>query len=556
MKNLTNLVLLCAGILLSLTGCQEKVNNEESVVSGDYVKFSATTAPQTRTAYSGEIKNGKERIDWMAGDQILIWSDKATVKPDAAPYFSGNDNLAIYSIGSITASDEKSVATIEDNQGAGLLYPDKTTKCQFWGVYPGEVVTAAENGTPVTSFTISANQTLTENTNTTDAAIRDYVPDMKEAVLLAYVKDATAAKTVEIPFYPAYTAFEFNIKTKDTDLTIKSIELNSTKSPLSGNFTAACGLDGVWSYTISDSAEKSVKATLPSPLTIKPDNSLCLTIFTLPQLIDELTVTFDTNEGTKSLKLVDNTPGKGKPFIKFDACKKHRFNGLILPTGWYFSYITLDLKVLEWDAVDCEGDTEDFPQATQFSVSEKNGQKIYNAYDDFGMGGKNTPERQMWYFKPGQTILIHYKVMLPAGGTWEVEVVGGTADETKQADSALFLVKNVSPDVDPETEGAEYQLYGPIHSTGSTDVYLEITYVGKKVVAEDGTVSYEDDGQQHSFYFHTYVYSGADRSGTKFNIDSETQIYDRGRGFHTFFVNSDLYPKSSDDSSDPEDPNI
>ena len=523
MKNLTKLVLLCAGILLSLTGCQEKVNNEESVVSGDYVKFSATTAPQTRTAYSGEIKNGKERIDWMAGDQILIWSDIATVKSGAAPYFSGNDKLAIYSIGSITASDEKSVATIEDNQGAGLLYPDKTTKCQFWGVYPGEVVTAAEDGTPVTSFTISANQTLTENTNTTDAAIRDYVPDMKEAVLLAYVKDATAAKTVEIPFNPAYTAFEFDIKTgTDVELTIKSIKLESTNSPLSGNFTANCGSDGVWSYTISDSAEKSVKATLPSPLTINNSNSLCLTIFTLPQLIDELTVTFDTNEGTKSLKLVDKTQAS-KPFIKFDPCKKHRFNGLILPTGWYFSYITLDLKVLEWEAVDIEGDSKDFPQATQFSVS---GEGVRNGGpDDLNVGnGTKDPYRQQWYFKPGQTVTVFFKVMLPAGGTWEVEMVGGTEENPVEADAALFTVKNVSPDATSES-----QLYGAIHKSGSTDVKLEITYNGTSTA-------------QHSFYFHTYAYSGANKSGTKFNIDSETQIYDRGRGYHTFIVNSPLYP--------------
>ena len=456
MKNLTKLVLLCAGILLSLTGCQEKVNNEESVVSGNYVKFSATTAPQTRTAYSGEIKNGKERIDWMAGDQILIWSDIATVKSGAAPYFSGNDKLAIYSIGSITASDEKSVATIEDNQGAGLLYPDKTTNCQFWGVYPGEVVTAAEDGTPVTSFTISANQTLTENTNTTDAAIRDYVPDMKEAVLLAYVKDATAAKTVEIPFNPAYTAFEFNIKTKDTDLTIKSIELNSTKSPLSGNFTAACGSDGVWSYTISDSAEKSVKATLPSPLTIKPNNSLCLTIFTLPQLIDELTVTFDTNEGTKSLKLVDKTQS-GNPFIKFDPCKKHRFNGLILPTGWYFSYITLDLKVLEWEAVDITGTSGEFPQVTQFSVT---GNNVKNGDTDLHLGGpitddnrKKDPYRQQWYFKVGDTVNVYFKVMLPSGGTWEVEPVGGRDGEPAVSDTSYFSIKNLLPATADSREG-------------------------------------------------------------------------------------------------------
>lgn len=521
MKNLKNIILLSAGILLSLTGCQERVNNDEPAASGDFVRFSATTAPSTRTAYSGEIKNGKERIDWMAGDQILIWSDNAAVKAGATPYFQGNDKLAIYSIGTVTASDEKSVATIEDNQGAGLIIPDKTTKCQFWGVYPGNVVTAAEDGTPVTTFTIEANQTLKANANTADS--KDYVPEMKQAVMLAYVKDATAAKTVEIPFNPAFTAFEFIITSAvETPLTIKSVELKSSSSALSGSFTAACGSDGVWSYTVANTAEKSVKATLPSSLTISKTDSLCLNIFALPQLIDSLTVTFDTNEGTKSLKLVDKTQ-TGKPFIKFDPCKKHRFNGLILPTGWYFSYITLDLQVLEWEAVDIEGDSKDFPQATQFSVS---GEGVRNGGpDDLNVGnGTKDPYRQQWYFKPGQTVTVFFKVMLPAGGTWEVEMVGGTEENPVEADAALFTVKNVSPDATNES-----QLYGAIHESGSTDIKLEITYNGTSTA-------------QHSFYFHTYVYSGANKSGTKFNIDSETQIYDRGRGYHTFIVNSPLYP--------------
>ncbi|MBR3074154.1 MAG: hypothetical protein IKH11_00165, partial [Bacteroidales bacterium] len=93
-----------------------------------------------------------------------------------------------------------------------------------------------------------------------------------------------------------------------------------------------------------------------------------------------------------------------------------------------------------------------------------------------------------------------------------------------EADAALFTVKNLSPDA-----ASESNLYGPINETSSTDVKLEITYNGTDTAA-------------HSFYFHTYAYSGANRTGTKFNIDSETQIYDRGRGYHTFFVNNANYP--------------
>ena len=141
MKNFTNIILLSAGILLSLTGCQKGTGTNEG--NGKLVRFSMSTGTSTRTAYSGEVKNGKERIDWAAGDKVMIWSDNATVRPEGTPYFSGNNNLAVYTVGTITTSEEKSYATIEDPAGNGLQYPDEDPGSQFWGVYPASAVTAS-----------------------------------------------------------------------------------------------------------------------------------------------------------------------------------------------------------------------------------------------------------------------------------------------------------------------------------------------------------------------------------------------------------------------------
>lgn len=532
MKRIINIVLLSAGILLSLTGCQKGSETNETG-NGKLVRFSMSTGVNTRTAYSGEVENNKERIDWVAGDQVMIWSDNATVRPQGTPYFTGNNNLAVYTVGTITASSEKSYATINDNPGNGLQYPDNDPGSKFWGVYPAEAVTdspvASEDGAYTLPFSIEGAQTLAANANT--EATNDYVPDMNQAVMLAYVSGAkAAASTVELPFYPAFTAFEFDIKGKDMEhpLTIKSVELTSSEvgsvaaTPLSGNFTATC-TNGTWTNALGEETATSVKANLPANCVIDNENSLKLDIFALPQQITNLVVTFDTNEGKKSVKLTNSDKTS---YINFAPCKKHRINGLILPSGWYFSYITLDLKVLEWEAEDIEGNSEDFPQATQFSVS---GEGVLNGDSDLHIGGTGDnrtkdPYRQQWYFKPDHTVTVFFKVMLPAGGTWEVEAVGGTEESPVEADAALFEIKNVSPDATSETH-----LYGAIHETGSTDVKLEITYKGT-------------DTNPHAFYFHTYAYSGADRTGSKFNIDSETQIYDRGRGFHTFFVNSPLYP--------------
>ena len=59
MKRITGFVLLMAGILLSLTGCQK---GNEIDKSGNAVRFGVSTGVNTRTAYSGEGKkdaNGK-----------------------------------------------------------------------------------------------------------------------------------------------------------------------------------------------------------------------------------------------------------------------------------------------------------------------------------------------------------------------------------------------------------------------------------------------------------------------------------------------------------------
>ena len=148
MKKALNFILLSAGIILSLTGCQKGTEAENS---DRIVRFSASTGVATRTVYSGEVTNNKERIDWVAGDKIVIWSDNATVRPEGTPKIEGNNNLAEYVIANVRADGEKSVANIEDPAGNGLQFPvDNPTGSTFWGIYPASAVkaTPANNSVP------------------------------------------------------------------------------------------------------------------------------------------------------------------------------------------------------------------------------------------------------------------------------------------------------------------------------------------------------------------------------------------------------------------------
>ena len=516
MRNIAQTILLSAGILLSLTGCQKGTTDG----SGKDVKFKASTKTyETRTSYGDVVTEGGldyQRIDWKSGDKILVWSDNAVVRENHShPSFTENNtHIATYSISNIKTEGRKSVANIEDPAGLGLRYLDApSVNYSFWGIYPAGAVSQNPSAANSTVLTLMDNQTGIE-------------PDMNQAFMTAVALDTKADTPVELQFYPAFTALEFTLEGGDNDdysLEISKFALESEgegATDLAGKFIATC-TNGTWTYDCEDEGNsRLITVTFPQPLTITKGSSASFRFFALPQDLKNLRITFWTNEGTKSTKLmkkgtVDQSIGTGD-YMTFAGTKYHKIKGIVLPQGMIFSYITLDLQVLEWEAKNISGKSEEFPQSTQFSVTgAKNGR------DDLDQG---ETARQKWYFKPGETVTVTFKVMLPAGGTWEVVPMGGEEGNAVPADANFFTVRNVSPG----NGTVATNLYGPINTTGSTDVKLEITYNGT-------------DTQPHSFYFLTYAYSGANKSGEKYSLDSETQLYDRGRGYHTFYVNNPLY---------------
>ena len=310
-------------------------------------------------------------------------------------------------------------------------------------------------------------------------------------------------------------------------MTITKVEFNSASTALSGGFTATCGTNGAWAYTFAEDAAKTIEVTLPGDdgITLDSENpNLTFNVFALPQDITDLKVTFYTNEGTKTLKLIEKKTASTDTdkYLTFDGGKKHRMNGVILPTGWYFNYITLQLEVLEWETENASADAKDLPQATQFVVvGAKNG------YEDLHVGGNTKdPYRQQWYFKDGEDpVSFSFKIMLPVGGKWELEVYGGTEENPTDFDPSLFTITGGTVTAANSETGTVYNISGNMSDKESTLVEVTIQYKGTA-------------GEAHSIFFKSYVY---DKDGNKFSIDSETQLYDRGRGYHTFFVNDSHY---------------
>ena len=145
MRIIAQTILLSAGILLSLTGCQKGT----TVGSGKDIKFKASANNlETRTAFGDVVTENNlaiQRIDWKSGDKLLIWSDNAIVRENLShPSFSSNNtHIATYSVSNIREEGRKSVANIEDPAGLGLRYlDDPSLKYAFWGIYPAGAVTA------------------------------------------------------------------------------------------------------------------------------------------------------------------------------------------------------------------------------------------------------------------------------------------------------------------------------------------------------------------------------------------------------------------------------
>ena len=494
MKKTAKLFLLGAGILLSLTGCEKGSHGGKA---GNAVNLKIVTAETTtRSAYSGEgewvdandhDKGLKwERINWVKGDEILIWGTNVTVRNGGVHPDYGTTNIATYTVASVEKrNDRESLATLSDNNGCGLRYVDDAAGgYTLWGIYPATAAIDEEapTGNEV-SFNIPATQTNGENG-----------PDMQKAVMLSVLSPASATGSNEMKFYPAFTAYQFDVTTATNDgFTLKRVKIASANgtTALCGDFTATIAAGGESTFTVTDGGS-SITCTPSSALAISKTQHAVLTIFANPNGSEGLKVSFVLGQENSNVEIVRTaTLKKSGSVMSFAGCHKHVIKGIIVPTDAYFDKITLRLQVQGWDEYTlAEAEASDNVQAGQFTVS---GDGVRNGTGDYS---------QYWYFAPETDVYVAFKVMLPVGGTWSVVPV----DE-----DGVFSVTNVSGET----------LSGEIGDDGSTVVKLKISYRG-------------EDSDRHVLYLKTFATT---EDGNTYSLDSETQLYDI-RGYHYFVVNN------------------
>ncbi len=369
MRKATFIVLLGAGIILSLAGCQK---GPERSQTANLVKFKATSAaPLTRAAYatgSDAVVGIVQRIDWKAGDQVLVWSDEALnqLSPAKKQY--------TYAVGTITTTGAKSIATAYDDASQGLTWTEGVSTFKFAAYSKqgiSETATDADGNPTTLTASVPATQTVTFT--------EGYGLSGMDMFLIANPLSVAANTEVDLQFEPYFTAFEINVASTD-EIKIKGVTLRSEArtngantfgpSTMNGSFTASMSLADAtpaWTVTVPDATETNaqVATTFATPIELTKaqasdtkTNEARFVLFATPNDITSLTMDFlienaagneEHRRATLAYAKAEGEHAAGDP-VTFAARKKHKITGLTLaPIN---KDVELILKVMPWEDVD------------------------------------------------------------------------------------------------------------------------------------------------------------------------------------------------------------
>ena len=348
MKNrLAIITILIASAAMLLSGC-----DQTQEMGGKKVSFTARSKmfPSTKTAYSAYVTENNtvyQRIDWQDGDVLRIYSPKNqgnlwSPTMDLVPVMEtdnsylelmysdyklrekdDNNNAAI----SVDPADSRfSVAKLFNNGDNGLTWTGNTAT--FYGAYPVSEDRIVPHALEYESGGQTVQNLLMEvkipNTQAGDSAFVKTMP------LLAKTANVTNGSAVKLDFDPYFSAYEFNLWSKDQDVTITSLTVSAQTGFISGHH--------YWDLTAGQSRSDLGSGNTDADRTITITGSWTATtakaanihVFGLPNDLGKITLTIKFTVGgspaTATLYLGDGT--------KFDARKKTRIKGLQIGGVW------------------------------------------------------------------------------------------------------------------------------------------------------------------------------------------------------------------------------
>ncbi|MBQ6302379.1 MAG: hypothetical protein IJK75_08345 [Bacteroidales bacterium] len=375
------ITILIASAAMLLSGCDQ---TQEQY--GKKVQFSASTkgAPSTKTSYSGYFREKDntplyQRINWEAGDVIRIYSPKGegnlwspNMDLEATNVITGNPYLKLvfsdYTLNTISPDPEKpwqSTAKLYNNGDNGLTWTGNTAT--FYGAYP---VNDADNDgmdeklIPHALDYGSGGQTVQhllmeinvpgagENGQTGDSTLVSTMPLLAKAVV-------QNGNPVKLDFYPYFSAYEFNLKSKDQAMIINSLTVSAEEGYIWGRFFWDITSNTPFNYNstpehpLNEETSRTITVSREGGWAISPTQEANITIFGLPNDLGKITLTinFTTGGVTKNatLFLYDPANPTGDSYAVFSACKKTRIKGLQIGGVWKIFIAAVDVD--EWQEV-------------------------------------------------------------------------------------------------------------------------------------------------------------------------------------------------------------
>ena len=329
---------LIGAFALLFAACEKEITNDPLHLAGTPIKFAAASTydngVETKAEYSGQLygtSSKTERIEWRANDPIMI------------VYGSSASGYTVSGNGS--QEEEKSRASIS---GGDLRWSSGSSHV-FYARYPnttpGELTTSG-----VFSGTIPANQSVNTSNTIVRNGITKYQPHTKEyGYMFGYLSLSEPAATVELPFKPAFTTFEFKLKRKsgDADRKIKTIQVSTADE------TNGTNLTGTFQFTIPNelrlpaqnqisvsNAGKTITLDFSGfsggGVSVPTDNYLDFSVLALPvnQKYVKVIFTYADDNSQKKLSLKDNSGN----WYEFIGGKKYIITNENVPGGDVWDY--------------------------------------------------------------------------------------------------------------------------------------------------------------------------------------------------------------------------
>ena len=301
-------LILAGASLLALVSCDKLFMGDRT---GKPVTFSASSDVDlaTKTAYSGEVINGRERINWVDKDPVRMFM----LTHDQ---WRGNADLETktYYVVDIREEGDKSVGKVAA-AGAFLTWKENMVH-DFYSIYPGNYIGSDE----ISSYSRKINLTLPS------AQHGDIATNMRYAYMAAIHEgyETAGRGSVVLDYYPMVTTVYITLNNATQDpITVRSVRIKSTDSQaLVGTFsiTSTGGTTPFAPQNWGMAATSPEVSVVLDNATLQPGGSTKCVIFLMP------TATYNTN----NLKLTVVTDGGISDIsmanvgnIQFQPCKKY-----------------------------------------------------------------------------------------------------------------------------------------------------------------------------------------------------------------------------------------